>query len=80
MPVNAYKLDDKAMDTDFLDGKIVQCSAAVRESDLPTMPEGSSIVVLLSNGKKYRGTVHKFSYRVENGIATGSLEIEKARK
>jgi hypothetical protein len=78
--MNSYKLDDKDMDNDFLSGKTVVCKAAIPDSQLSTLNEGEPIVVVLSNGKKYRGIVGKFDHTIKNKIASGNLEILKPVK
>jgi hypothetical protein len=76
----SYKLDDKLMDADFLSAKTILCMAAIQESKRSTIQEGDGIVVILSNGKKYRGTLGKFHFAMRNGIASGKLEIQKSKK
>jgi hypothetical protein len=68
------------MDADFLAGKTILCNVTLRQADLPTIKEGDAIVVLLSNGKKYLGTLGKFHFTITNEIASGNLEIQKSRK
>jgi hypothetical protein len=75
--MNSYRLDSKSQDEDFLQGKDVPCDAAIRESDLARLNSGESLVVLLSNGKKYRGLIRSFHYTIENGIASGKLIITR---
>ena len=75
--MNSYRLDTKSQDEDFLQGKDVPCDAAIRESELSRLNSGESLVVLLSNGKKYRGSIRSFQYTIKNGIATGKLVITR---
>jgi hypothetical protein len=73
--MNTYQLDDKATDQEFLDGKTVRCKATVKESDSAALTNGSRIVVLLSNGKKYMGEIVSFTYTVKKGHADGTMEL-----
>jgi hypothetical protein len=75
--MNSYRLDSKSQDEDFLHGKDVSCDAAIRESELARLTSGESLVVLLSNGKKYRGLIRSFQYTIKSGIATGKLVISR---
>ncbi len=72
-----YKLDNKEMDEKFLKGISVSCQAVIREEDhlAGKLREGSRIVIMLSNGKKYMGLVEKFSGKTINGFAEGELVI-----
>lgn len=73
--MNAYKLDDAAMDQAFLQGEIVFCQAVVREAEAINLKNGERIVVMLSNAKKYMGEVLSFTSKIRNGNAEGKLEI-----
>jgi hypothetical protein len=71
-----YQLEDKAMDQDFLGGKPVRCRAVLRGTN-EHVAAGDFILVVLSNGKKYKGRVIAFeSFQVENYIA-GELVISR---
>lgn len=75
--MNFYQLEDKAMDQDFLGGKPVRCRAVLRGSN-EHVEAGDFILVVLSNGKKYKGKILAFdSFKVDNFIA-GDLVISRA--
>jgi hypothetical protein len=73
--MNAYQLDDKIMDQEFLAGKPVQCKVVVKEPESARMTAGVRMVVMLSNGKKYMGEIVSFTYTVKKGHADGLLEL-----
>jgi hypothetical protein len=72
-----YKLDDKPMDAAFLKGDVVQCRAVLspEEQADERLREGSSILILLSTGAKYKGRIIRFTRITLNGYAVGELEI-----
>ena len=72
-----YKLDHKEMDEKFLQGMPVSCQAVIREEDhlAGKLKEGSRLVVMLSNGKKYMGQVETFFSKTLNGFVEGELVI-----
>jgi hypothetical protein len=72
-----YKLDDKPMDAAFLKGDTVQCRAVLspEEQADERLGEGSSILILLSTGAKYKGRIIRFTRITINGYAVGELEI-----
>jgi len=74
-----YKLENKEMDETFLKGLQVTCKAVIPEKDYlgDKLKEGSPIVVMLSNGKKYMGQVVGFSGKTLNGFAVGELIMMK---
>jgi hypothetical protein len=74
-----YKLDSRESDQAFLSGLPVACKAVVREADYLTgkLSEGTHLVVVLSNGKKYKGRITTFSPEVHDGFAEGELTILK---
>jgi hypothetical protein len=73
--MNAYQLDDKVTDQDFLEGKIVRCKAAVKEAEATALIAGKRIVILLSSQKKYMGEVVSFHYQIKKGFAEGTMEL-----
>lgn len=73
--MHVYQLEDKNTDQEFLSGEIVSGKAilSARETDPPR--PGESISVLLSNGKKYKGTVTNVSLFVLNEYQIGEIEF-----
>ena len=78
--VNAYKLNDKSQDQNFLSGIPVKGTAVFLRSEFkPDLIEvNARIVILLSNGKKYMGKVTHFTYASKGEIIEGEVEIVKA--
>lgn len=78
--MNAYKLNDKSEDQNFLSGNPVKGTAVFLKSQFN--PEiikiNGRIVVMLSNGKKYMGKVTKFNYVPNGEIIEGEVEMIKA--
>lgn len=74
--MNSYILD-KECDQKFLDGEVVICPFAIKESLLNTLSPESDIVIQLSNRKKYKGRIVSSRYEIKEGVATGSMRIEK---
>lgn len=72
-----YKLDDKTMDAAFLKGDTVPCRAVLspEEQADERLREGSSILILLSTGAKYKGRILRFTRITINNYAVGELEI-----
>jgi hypothetical protein len=72
-----YKLDDKTMDAAFLKGETVPCRAVLSPEEQvdERLCEGSSILILLSTGAKYKGRIIRFTRISINGYAVGELEI-----
>ena len=73
--MHVYQLDDKNTDQEFLKGKIVSGKAilSARETDPPR--PGENILVLLTNAKKYKGTVTKVSFFVLKEYQIGEIEF-----
>lgn len=74
--MKSYQLESKAQDTDFLSGKEVRCRAVVDVSK-DTVNKGDSILVMLSNGKKYKGRIADFIYFDINKFGVGELIITR---
>ena len=74
-----YKLDNKELDRLFLSDSPVSCRAIVRKEDCNTLKQDSPLVIMLSNGKKYKARIIGFQYEIHNGYADGELEIKRAR-
>jgi hypothetical protein len=77
--MNYYKLDDKVMDAQFLKGEAVLCRAVLtpKEIDEGRIREGDTIVVMLSNGSKYKGRITSFRYVLIDEHAVGEIGIRK---
>lgn len=69
------------MDGDFLNGKTIYCKAALSLTEFiqGRIKEGEKIVIKLSNGRKYMGSVVSFRHTIKNNIVEGELEILKVR-
>ena len=78
--MNAYKLNNKIEDQDFLSGTPVKGTAVFLKSDFQAdlIKINERIVILLSNGKKYMGKVTHFNYVSKGEIIEGEVEIVKA--
>ena len=77
--MNYYKLDDKVMDALFLKGEAVLCRAVLtpKEVEGEKIREGDTIVVMLSNGSKYKGRITSFRYVLIDEHAVGEIGISK---
>jgi hypothetical protein len=72
----SYKLEDKKMDSDFLGGRPVIGKAVIpTSSPLYAIQEGDAILIVLSNGKKYKGKVIKFEFFLLNDHHVGEIEF-----
>ena len=76
--MHLYQLEDTKMDQDFLAGAAVRVRAVTKEGERPVNP-GDPILVLLSNGKKYKGKVVTFESVRLNDYAIGELVISRVR-
>jgi hypothetical protein len=76
--MHIYQLDDKNTDQDFLSGKIVSGKAVLSTSAGDPPQPGEAIMVILSNGKKYKGTVTKVSLFVLREYRIGEIEFIKS--
>jgi hypothetical protein len=71
----SYQFETPAQDKEFLSGNTVTCRAVLKGGD--TVSAGTSILVVLSNGKKYKGRIIEFrSFLVQDYLA-GDLVIAK---
>jgi len=79
--MNYYTLNNKVMDNDFLNGKSIYCNAVLPLTEFTQgrIKEGGKIVVKLSNGRKYMGSVVSFRHTIKKDIVEGELEILKVR-
>ena len=78
--MNAYKLNNKSEDQNFLSGSPVKGTAVFLKSEFKSdlMKINGRIVILLSNGKKYMGKVTHFNYVSKGEIIEGEVEVIKA--
>jgi hypothetical protein len=77
--MQAYKLENKEQDQQFLSGMEVTCRAVlpVSTDSLGMIHKGDSLVIVLSNGKKYKGRIVDFmNVKIEN-YRIGELVIVK---
>lgn len=74
--MHSYPLENKAMDQDFLSGKPVLGRAVIPSGkDARNLTPGDFILVVLSNGKKYKGKVIKFEYFMLKEHRVGEIEF-----
>ncbi len=73
--MHVYQLDDKKTDQEFLTGEIVSGRAILSGQRTDPLQAGESILVVLSNGKKYKGTVTKVSLFVLSEYHIGEIEF-----
>jgi len=80
--MNYYQLETKEQDADFIDGKTIICEAVMTDGKFKTNPlhEGNKLVIRLSNGAKYMGTILRFNHAVKNGMISGVLEIKRSSR
>ena len=78
--MNAYKLNDKVEDQNFLSGNPVKGTAVFLKTDFKSdlIKINGRIVILLSNGKKYMGKVIHFNYVSKGELIEGEVDIVKA--
>lgn len=74
-----YKLDDTADDRRFISGEIVCCRIALRQQDVAVLPlkTGDRLVVMLSNGAKYKALVVRCTLFNLPDRAFGELELQR---
>jgi hypothetical protein len=61
--MNSYTLDDKTMDSVFLQGETVTCRAvlSLRQQQQNPLQEGAPLLVILSTGSKYKGILKRIT-------------------
>jgi len=79
--MQVYQLDNKSMDDDFLKGKPVSCRAVIEHAitNDTTLKEGDPVLIILSNGKKYKGRIHGINFFNISNFAVGELEIIRSK-
>jgi hypothetical protein len=73
--MNLYVLNDPSDDRNFLANQVVSCPIAASVKELEKIQPGNSIVVQLSNRKKYKGVVRALSVTRYNDRVEGTMEI-----
>jgi hypothetical protein len=72
-----YKFDDTQQDEEFLKGKPVAGKVALRAEDEPVRKD-DLLVVVLSNGKKFKGRIHDVRLFAVDQFTVGEIEIIRA--
>lgn len=76
--MHVYQIDDKKTDQDFLSGIPVSGKAILSQSKEKPLQPGESILVLLTNGKKYKATVTKVSFFMLTEYQIGEIEFRRS--
>lgn len=72
-----YKFDDTMQDEEFLKGKPVSGKVAIRKDDEP-FQKNDVLVIVLSNGKKFKGRIHDVRLFTVEQYIVGEIEIIRA--
>ncbi len=75
--MHVYKLDDKKMDEAFLRGIPVTGKAVLNSKANGSVSPDDTVLVILSNGKKYKGRVTNSSFFRLKDYEVGEIEITK---
>ncbi len=77
--MDCYTLTDTKTDQEFLNSIPIRCPAVLPliEFSSGRLRSGTKIVIILSNGKKYMGTVINFTTSVHSTVVEGELEVVK---
>ncbi len=75
--MHVYRLDDKQMDSDFLRGVPVTGKAVLDGKNNSTVSPNDTVLVILSNGKKYKGRVTNSSFFRLKDYDVGEIEITR---
>ena len=73
--MHVYELNDKKTDQEFLEGEVVSGKAILSGAGTNQLKPGEAIMVVLSNGKKYKGTVTKVAFFVLRDYHVGEIEF-----
>jgi hypothetical protein len=73
--MHVYQLNDKKTDQEFLNGEIVCGKAIVSGAETNLLQPGETLLVILSNGKKYKATVTKAVFFVLGEYHVGEIEF-----
>jgi hypothetical protein len=76
--MNVYQLD-KPSDKDFVSGKPVTCRVTLKEGEEDVLKEGSTLVIMLSNGAKYKGVIVKKELAPLGTYYIGEITVERLR-
>jgi hypothetical protein len=75
--MRSYQLDDAMMDKEFLSGKPTKCRAVVPVQKDQIFLKDEPLLVILSNGKKFKGKISSFEYVQVDQYYIGDLIIQK---
>jgi hypothetical protein len=73
--MNLYVFHDRQQDEQFLANKVVVCPIAGSLKELEKIHAGCSIVIQLSNRKKYKGVVRSVSFQQNKETAVGTMDV-----
>ncbi len=76
--MHIYQLDDKKTDQAFINGENVSGKAVLSTVVGDPPKEGDALLVILSNGKKYKAQVTKVALFVLNEYYVGEIEFIKS--
>lgn len=79
--MHEYKLENADDDRAFLDNKVVKCEAFFYVHELVKWPlrEADKLVVRLSNGKKYSGTVVSMVRVMTGNVIHTTIELQRQK-
>lgn len=79
--MNVYHLDSKAMDSDFLKGNPVICKAVFnRNDDKPPLTVTDAVLIVLSNGKKYKGCITAIHFFTVDHYCVGEFTVIRSQR
>lgn len=73
--MNYYQLENKTMDEQFLNNRSVRCRVAIAAKDV--LQPGQELIVMLSNGAKYKGKITAVDVVAIGDRAIGEIEIAR---
>ncbi len=71
--MNYYQLENKAMDEQFLNNSPVRCRVTIAVKDV--LQPDQELIVMLSNGAKYKGKITEVDVVAIGDRAIGEIEI-----
>jgi hypothetical protein len=75
--MNLYQLENSVQDRAFLDRMIVRCKFAIPSRDVKTIAIGATLVVQLSDRRKFKGRIITSQFLSENNLAHGTFDIQR---
>lgn len=80
--MNVYHLDSKAMDSDFLKGNPVICKAVFHKNngDEPSLKVDDAVLIVLSNGKKYKGQISAVNFFSVDHYSVGEFTVIRSQR